>query len=116
MIHELKTQMWNKAGISRKKNELEDALKYIQRSFPPVAVENTSELIRLLEFRNMKIVAEMVCKAALQRTESRGAHFRVDYPDEDNSQWLKNIVIRKGEAGMELETITGSQDLLKSQE
>ncbi len=34
MIQELKTEMWNKAGISRKKNELEYALKYIQRSCP----------------------------------------------------------------------------------
>ncbi len=113
LIQVLKAQMWNKVGISRKKNELEEALEYIQGSWPRTAAENPAELIRLLELQNMRIVAEMVCKAALKRTESRGAHFRVDHPDEDNSQWLKNIVFRKGEAGMEVETTTVSQDLVK---
>jgi len=113
LIQQLKAQMWNKVGISRKKNELEEALEYIQGSWPPTAVENPAELILLLELQNMRIVAEMVCKAALKRTESRGAHFRVDYPDEDNSRWLKNIVFRKGEAGMEVGTMTVCQDLVK---
>jgi succinate dehydrogenase/fumarate reductase flavoprotein subunit len=93
LLQELKAQMWN--------NE------------PRAAVGNPADLIRLLELRNMRIVAEMVCKAALKRTESRGAHFRVDHPDEDNSRWLKNIVFRKGEAGMEVGTTTVCQDLVK---
>ena len=93
--------------------EIEEALKYIKGPCPGAAVGNPEELIRLLELRNMRVVAEMVCRAALKRTESRGAHFRVDYPDEDNNLWLKNIVFRKGEAGMEVETTTVSQDLIK---
>jgi succinate dehydrogenase/fumarate reductase flavoprotein subunit len=105
--------MWNKVGISRAKNELEEALEYIQGPWAHAAVGNPAELIRLLELQNMRIVAEMVCKAALKRTESRGAHFRVDHPDEDNSRWLKNIVFRKGEAGLEIETTTVCQDLVK---
>ncbi len=113
LIQVLKVQMWSKVGISREKNELEEALEYIQGPWPRAAVGNPAELILLLELRNMRIVAEMVCKAALKRTESRGAHFRVDYPDEDNSRWLKNIVFRKGEAGMEVETTTVCQDLVK---
>lgn len=113
LIQVLKAQMWSKVGISREKNELEEALEYIQGPWPRAAVGNPAELIRLLELQNMRIVAEMVCKAALKRTESRGAHFRVDYPDEDNSRWLKNIVFRKGEAGMEVGTTTVRQDLVK---
>jgi succinate dehydrogenase/fumarate reductase flavoprotein subunit len=113
LIQVLKEQMWNKVGISREKNELEEALEYIQGSRMRAAVENPAELIRLLELQNMRIVAEMVCKAALKRTESRGAHFRVDHPDEDNSRWLKNIVFRKGEAGMEVETTAVCQNLVK---
>jgi len=113
LIQQLKAQMWNKVGISREKNELEEALEYIQGPLPSVDVGNPAELILLLELQNMRIVAEMVCKAALKRTESRGAHFRVDYPDEDNSRWLKNIVFRKGEAGMEVGTMTVCQDLVK---
>ncbi len=113
LIQALKSQMWNNVGVSREKNEIEEALHYIQGTWPRAAVNNPAELIRLLELRNMRVVAEMVCRAALKRTESRGAHFRVDHPDEDNSQWLKNIVFRKGEAGIEVETTAVSQDLVK---
>jgi len=41
----------------------------------------------------MLTVGEMVCKAALMRTESRGAHYRADYQEEDDSQRLKAIEI-----------------------
>ncbi len=113
LIKDLKEKMWDKAGITRDKTELEEALEYIQGHWPRAEVRNSRELIRLLEFRNMRVVAEMVCRAALKRTESRGAHFRVDYPEEDNSQWLKNIVFRKVDSGMEVETTAVSQHLVK---
>jgi succinate dehydrogenase/fumarate reductase flavoprotein subunit len=43
----------------------------------------------------MLLLSEMVCRSALLRTESRGSHWRPDFPQEDNANWLKNIVIRK---------------------
>ena len=103
MIQELKKLMWQKAGVIRKKSELEDALMRIQDSWPRASIETPADLINQLEFENMRIVAEMVCVAALKRTESRGAHFRIDHPAEDNDHWLKNIVLRKGASGMEFE-------------
>jgi succinate dehydrogenase/fumarate reductase flavoprotein subunit len=61
----------------------------------------------------MRSVAKMVCRAALERTESRGAHFRSDYPAEDNRIWLKNIVLRKSATGIKLETKPVSLDLVE---
>ena len=105
LIRELKELMWYKAGIIRRENELKEALTRIGDLGPQVAVKSPADLIKLTEFRNMRLVAEMVCRAALERTESRGSHFRVDFPEEDNGHWLKNIVLRKGTPGMEIETI-----------
>ena len=45
-------------------------------------------------------VAEIITHSALMRTESRGGHQRMDYPEKDDKQWLKNIVVRRGEKGL----------------
>jgi len=47
-------------------------------------------LVTCLELDNMLLVAEMVARAALERQESRGAHFRDDYPQEDPA-WLASL-------------------------
>ncbi len=113
LIKQLKTLMWRKVGIIREKSELEEAYRLIQGPWPAAAVADCADLIKLLEFNNMRLVAEMVCTAALERTESRGSHFRADYPGEDNERWLKNIVLRKGDTGMRVETVPVSGDITK---
>ena len=65
-------------------------------------MKDPRDLRASLEFRNMRRVSEMVCRAALMRTESRGAHFRTDYPEEDDRNWLRSIVITKGDGGIRL--------------
>ncbi len=102
LIHRLKKTMWHKVGIIRRKKDLETALYVIQRPWPGASVLTFSDLIKFLEFENMRLVAEMVCRAALERTESRGSHFRQDFPEEDNDHWRNNIEIRKQPTGMEL--------------
>lgn len=70
-----------------------------------MAVSTMADLIDRLEFQHMRRVAEMVCRAALRRAESRGSHFRRDHPAEDDRRWRKNIEIRKGSSGMELREV-----------
>jgi len=45
--------------------------------------------------------AEMTCRAALMREESRGLHQRSDFPDSD-SGWLKHILLQKKEDGLKI--------------
>jgi len=97
----LRNIMWEYAGIFRDKNSLQTAQEELEKlENTPIFINNNStylnhELLETLENENLMITAKSIVKAAMQRTESRGAHFRSDYPDVDNKKWLKNIVITK---------------------
>ena len=52
-----------------------------------------------LDLRNLLTVSEAIARAALERKESRGGHFRDDYPDKDTEFAKFNIVLRKGGDG-----------------
>jgi succinate dehydrogenase/fumarate reductase flavoprotein subunit len=107
-LRALKETMWHGAGIVRDKGSIEESLENIEminNSETGYRLRTTAELIRYLEFKNMLLISEMVCRAALLRRESRGSHFRRDYPEEDNVHWLKNIMIRKEDAGLKIETV-----------
>ncbi len=113
-VEELKALMWKSAGVIRCESGLSAALKHLAASAPRITVSTPAELIRRLEYENMRCVARMVCRAALERTESRGAHFRSDFPEEDNPAWRKNIVLRKNPAGLSVETRSVRVDRMKS--
>ena len=63
----------------------------------------------------MITVSRMVCRATLERTESRGAHFRADYPDEDDG-WLRNLVISQSTGGMEVVSVPADMPFLRPPE
>ena len=104
----LKQIMWLKAGILRDSEGLSEALEtisHIRSKALAVRIAKPSDLIRCLELDNMLLLSETVCRAALMRTESRGSHYRTDFPKEDHTHWLKNIVARKGKTGIHLEMV-----------
>jgi len=53
---------------------------------------------RLREAQALSTVARAILQSALARTESRGAHFRNDFPTRDDAQFRKHSVYRQGEA------------------
>ncbi|MBW2369172.1 MAG: succinate dehydrogenase, partial [Deltaproteobacteria bacterium] len=46
---------------------------------------------------------EAAARSALARTESRGVHYRADFPDTDNDNWLKESIIRVSDGKMQIE-------------
>jgi succinate dehydrogenase/fumarate reductase flavoprotein subunit len=105
LIQSLKTMMWEKAGIIRRHSELSQALETLFNPGPEIRTTTPAELIRHLEYGNLRRVSQMICRAALERKESRGSHFRIDFPSEDNARWLQNIIIQKGASGMALHAV-----------
>jgi len=100
----LASLMWDTVGIFRTGKELKEAIveierireKELQRLYiMDSKTRYNREWIEALEVENLVTVAEMVAKAALMRDESRGAHFRSDFPKTDNQNWFSNIMIRQ---------------------
>jgi succinate dehydrogenase/fumarate reductase flavoprotein subunit len=115
LSHSLKELMWLQAGIIRNGNGLDDALSRITelRSLSQNSPRtNVGELKRYLELQNMLLMSEIICRGALLRTESRGAHYRSDFPEEDNINWLKNIVVSQDSGQMILKSIPVSPDVV----
>ncbi|MEE8399119.1 MAG: FAD-binding protein [Desulfobacterales bacterium] len=115
----LKDVMWRKAGVLRTDEELGEALDEIERlntDSRRLSVSNARQLMKLQELLNMLLISEMVCLAARRRTESRGAHFRSDFPKEDNTNWLKNTVIQKTDGAIGLTDLPVSMDHVKMPE
>ncbi|MEW6666137.1 MAG: FAD-binding protein [Thermodesulfobacteriota bacterium] len=114
LCRSLQSIMWEKAGIIRSADGLSEGLARIealQALSRRCRAENPVQLMRRLDLENMLQVSKMVCKAALYRAESRGAHFRRDFPQERNAEWLKNILIRKEEGQkMTLEVVPTGHD------
>ena len=93
--HELQDIMWRGAGILRSENTLTKALdeiKELSKKFPR-SIKCLSK--EEYEFKNMLLVSRLIINAALQRKESRGAHFRLDYPNTDEVG--KHSLITKNE-------------------
>jgi succinate dehydrogenase / fumarate reductase flavoprotein subunit len=62
------------------------------------------EIIDALELENMITLLRAAGRSALFRTESRGVHFREDFPDCDNDKWMRESVLKKGAGGYDLGT------------
>ena len=93
----LQDVMWEKVGPFRTADQLQQALDGIRKIHNTASAVRPPEAFNLdlqdrLELRAMLITAEAVVRAAIGRTESRGAHPRLDYPD-SNSGLARSQVI-----------------------
>ncbi len=61
-----------------------------------------TDLMDALELRNMLLLAEAIVVSALNRTESRGAHSREDYPERDDEHWLKHTLVQRTDSGVSI--------------
>jgi hypothetical protein len=64
-----------------------------------LSAKDIHELVRCHQARGMAHSAEAMYRAALMRTETRGSHEREDYPERDDKNWLKWIIVEKGKDG-----------------
>ncbi len=104
--HHLQNMMQDLVGIVRLEDEMVRAVQGLQdlhTRAAQVTVSGNREFNpgwhTALDLHNMLTVSEAIAKAAILRKESRGGHFRDDYPNKDPHFALVNIVIKKGDDG-----------------
>jgi len=103
----IKRLMWEKVAIVREEKTLNEALKELQEMQEDLVNLNVSdkkqyntELVTALEVINMVEICILTVKSAILRRESRGAHFRSDFPQTDDN-WKKSIVMSKNKIEFE---------------
>ncbi len=98
--------------VFRNGKGMESALsevRALKEEFKNIRIKDKSpfynlELLTYFEVRNMLDLAPAVITSALHRKESRGPHFRTDYPLKDNKNWLKHTIVRSVNGDLEVST------------
>ncbi len=100
---EMQEVMQADCGVFRDKNGLMAALKKIrslQARYVNIAIDDkgiifNTDLQNAIELGSMLTYAQIIVASALHREESRGAHYRSDFPKRDDKTWLKHILAKK---------------------
>jgi succinate dehydrogenase / fumarate reductase flavoprotein subunit len=101
MMEKLKLAMSDKVGVFRDHKELSDGLKIIrglredygQTYLSGKNLRYTQELVNMFEFESMLDLAEVITLGALNREETRGSHFRLDFMKRNDEDWLKHTLV-----------------------
>ena len=108
---ELQRSMMDQASVFRTADTLQaqvDKVEELKERYREVGVEDTgtqynTELMEVLELGFLLDNAEQLTNAALNRTESRGAHSREDFKERDDENWLKHTLVYKDGSGVRID-------------
>jgi succinate dehydrogenase / fumarate reductase flavoprotein subunit len=104
---ELQTMMMDKVGVFRTEQTLREALaglaqlrdRYAKAKIDDRGGRYNTDLLEALELGGLLDLADATAASCLHRTESRGGHFREDYPTRDDVNWLKHALIYRRDDG-----------------
>src|SRR6516162_1155239 len=89
---QIRDLLWKQAGILRNGKDLKAALEMLSSAQIPEAPKDTR---CQHELHNLRLLGSLVCRSALAREESRGSHYRSDFPYRDDEAFLKHSLIAK---------------------
>ncbi|EEP61019.1 L-aspartate oxidase [Sulfurihydrogenibium yellowstonense] len=89
VLKNIKTVMWEKAGLIRSKESLESAILDLENLYNSI-----DKFCNVRYLKDLIILGKGICEAALKRKESRGVHYRIDFPEE-NEEFKKHSILEK---------------------
>jgi succinate dehydrogenase/fumarate reductase flavoprotein subunit len=103
-------------GVRRTEKGLKlalDTLHALARREPTLKADDLHGLMRIHESQNIRMNAEIMATASLARQETRtgSAHWRLDFPQTDDTNWRKFVVVERGDAGPVTRTLPTNQAL-----
>ncbi len=108
LIHDVQDAMtpvkYSNFKSEQRMKEALDMVLAVKHKLPALKAEDPHELARCNEAESMALCAEMFYRASLTRKESRGWFFREDYPETDDTNWLKWIILEEQEGEMVIST------------
>jgi succinate dehydrogenase/fumarate reductase flavoprotein subunit len=103
---EMRHLTWDALGLVRNARDLETALAALAalrgraaRATARGGRRYNLEWMDILNVRNQLLVSEMIARSALAREESRGSHYREDFPAANDRAWLRNVCVRRAADG-----------------
>jgi succinate dehydrogenase / fumarate reductase flavoprotein subunit len=110
LLNRLKRLMSDTAGIFRDAPTLSrglEELAELREAYRRVFIYGNcgrycQEMVVLVEFEHMLEIAEVILLGALKREETRGSHFRTDFPKRNDAAWLKHTIITRSDKGPEV--------------
>ena len=101
LLNRLKVIMSDRVGMFRNKKDLSEAMEkiseirddYMRIHISGQCLRYSQELVNIIEFDSMLDLAEVITLGALNREETRGSHFRVDFKDRNDKDWLKHTLV-----------------------
>jgi succinate dehydrogenase / fumarate reductase flavoprotein subunit len=116
--------MTHYCGVFRSQDVMQEGiarLQEIQSLYDYIHLDDrgtswNTEIIEAIELRSLMIVGEMILTSALNRKESRGSHSREDYPDRDDTNFLKHTLAYYSPAGIDLNDLPVNITLFQPQE
>lgn len=101
LLNRLKIVMSEKVGLFRTRTQLAQALEEIRQiredygraSLSGISLRYSQVLINMIEFGSMLDLSEVITLGALGREETRGSHYRLDFPERNDREWLKHTLV-----------------------
>jgi L-aspartate oxidase len=93
-LAKLRAEMWLDVGLLRDAEGLQRAVRILENVRPDLAPEGKPATAAAVSARNLHGVAQLIVRSALARDESRGAHFRLDYPHRNDAQYRKHSILQ----------------------